>query len=861
MESVNSVGNDDLRTRYLYEKYVLRTHLIEQAVGYSKGSSYKRLVALQNDLNRGLYRNFERESIQRDANMALLRKDCREANFAEYIPSSYDDLDYAHYRRIQGRSTHAEATDFRYTGAGINPDIIETQDGKWNTDTSQVARITVKEINLDSICNTDSRYSSIVNQNLESYREPSVVEELVKNGMSPMEVARLSDVFQHPLVFRKVSQSIIPWLKEQTIMGYWNNNVSLFILCLTIAISVGSVETIFKLNDTWGMVFLLTYLLSYILVVQPMICFELTTGQLYRAGPSAIFDKLVSGCGGIGTTMVLLCIISGCIACGRTSAEYMIYFINVFKKRMPWKITGEDMEKCATAGASLTKCKQFGPLCAFVDGKCSFNAIGKAYLAYQDAFDNDNASINSINVDLVYGMIGTYSLVWILQMFGLTNFTFSAFIILILLFFLVHMQLYSTLVLDGATDYLWDSFSNIKFSLIFQNSRIWSHSIRCCIYEYIVGNGIYSTLASKSRIGYDLSNEAVGVGLCSGYVTSLVFITASAIVGYYSKILKTQPSDILWLLKQNCSFILLPLGFPNSRNMERTLLVLLFGCGSILICATLAIQIEVLVVSIVRLSVVKIHRRYISTIVCILLLILSIPLCSRSGKRVIWFLEIAVGDLGRVFMVLMSCIVIGWLYGTQIQIQHVGKVPLYIFNGTFWVANIIVALCETFDETVKMPIWWLVRFISIIFATIIAVLSYKYKIGGSLNEVGEKNVTAINEGESIARDSPLESIQQSGDLPIKTILYYLYFGNIEHFRSQVCRITPMNRVGGVSMTILWSISIKWVASCLLSNTLADVLEEVISDDIAMTINEVSKTSKWPTLGIWGINTSLNMDMY
>ncbi|UKJ88925.1 hypothetical protein MACJ_002171 [Theileria orientalis] len=993
------------RARSVQAKAPLRVRLIEKATAFSKSSSYRRHVYSKYTPER-MYRNVERDEIQGEANRALMRKDCFQANYNDYIPSSFDKV-YERDRLINipfddidaiGRlqpnhekilSTSNFRTPFEYMtssisfrGLSLNKSFIK----------SNMTLIASNQFSIGSVVNQASIGSNVsnqlpinqssigsgpgnqrpvnqmslagVNQTSIGSKSENVIVDLIKSGMSPGEVAKLSDVFQYPSCFRRVTGSIIPWLQRQLRLGYWNNNSSLFILCLTMALSVGSVETIFKLNSTWGgLIFLFTYLVAFLFIVQPMFCFELGLGQLFRCSPFEIFDKLVPGMGGVGMAMVMLCLLSACIASSRTCAEYLIYLSNVFRETMVWTLTELDVERCENLGTNVLECTKLNPLCYIVEGQCRANRLGKAYLAYQDLFDNPDVDLGYIDYKLVVGTAVTYFLVFTLQMIGLTNFTFFAFILVVVIFFLSHAQVYFSTLLEGSTSYFFHSIAKMDLTMLYKNSRLWSHSVRCCIYEYVIGNGIYSTLASKSRIGYDLSSEALGVGILSGYVTSLQFFSALALVGYFCLRLGKVPDDILWMLEQDSSFVLLPMGFIATHNMERTLLVLQFCSCFILITFTLSIQIEVIMTTLTRF--VKVRKVYVAAAISTIMVLACIPLCSRGGKRVIWFLEIAVGDLGRVFMVLMTCIVIGWFYGSEEQIKKVGRLPLYVFNASFWVGNVAASLGELLDETLPLYVMWLFRVLGILLAVLLSTLIYvmrppkstfavyankdkahypidnsytlnspfapikenydvaflkeyeksrtsevyemsgkpgnseygnrsvksgptskegsprnlviashcgiigaeqtyirpyeayeKRDVGSAIGDKCEhmRNVTSVGNPGNVDKET-LKQLKREHKKQrareLRELLFMLFIGNIEVFRKEFGRISPMSKTHNICWSIIWSISIKWVSCCLLSNALADILEEILSAErIERNIHTIPNKFKVLTIIIW-----------
>ncbi|CDR96041.1 hypothetcial protein, putative [Babesia bigemina] len=777
-------------SKFSIAKMLARNSMLEQAMQFTNTNGYRNLSHLGGRVMAQHDRHWERAMIQRDANMALQLEDCREANFADYV--HYDPEEFE------------EASP---TPSFSDEDSSEVRIG-----------IPLRSCTLHA----------------PKPRKRGVVEELVSRGVSPGEVAKLSDLFEYPSCLKAVDMSFIPWIKTQTEQGYWRNEAALFVLCVTMAISVGNVETLFKLNASWsGMVFLVPYFFAYILVVQPMICLELMLGQLYRGGQSAIYDKLRRGCSGLGTAIVVICLCSGCFACARCAAEYILYIFDIFKRQVPWKLAPEEITMCNEI-TDRDICMQKIPMCYFANDVCVPSALGKAYLAYQSKFYTATNEVLNFEPSLAWAIVGTYGIVSVFQFAGMGNFTFSASLVIIIAFFVTHIQVgsaecarhgaqaFTAITLDGGTDFLWESFRNLDWSHLYRSSRIWSHSLRSCMYEYIIGSGIYTTLAAKSRIGYDISKETVGVGIFSGYVTMLLFGTACALIGHYAKLLRLKPIDIMWMLGQDCSYILLPLGFKSTENMERTLCMLQFSCCVVMLCSTLAIQIEVAVANIKDLpwlGINKLHRRWTSLCIILVLMCSSLMLCSRTGKRVVWFLEIAVGDLGRAFTVFIASIVVGWLYGCDKQKEALGTKAVYTFNAVFWAFNFVAFLCETSDEYLWAIVWWFMRA-----AGIAVALAAAYHF----NQQDPERSKTLSE-----------------------CAWWLCCGNVEQLRMEICRISPLSNVGGLPMKIFWSICIKWFVPCMMSNTIADVFEEIVAPHrVAVQVNKIPPGWQWVTILLW-----------
>ncbi|ORM41362.1 Sodium-dependent nutrient amino acid transporter 1 [Babesia sp. Xinjiang] len=773
-----ALGGFYVHNRGVITQVGARTRMLSEALQYTHFNGYRQMNHLRGEMLANHDRHFERETIQRDANLALQREDCREANFVDYVyyePEEYNDA---------------------------------ASSGAPTSRSSGQTRIDIPP--------ASQRIRSMAST------RRGIVEELVSQGVSPSEVAKLADIFEHPSCLRQVDMSLIPWIKNQSEIGYWRNEAALFVLCITMAICVGNVETMFKLNTTWdGMTFLLPYFLSYILVVQPMICLELLMGQLFRTGQSAMYDKLRRGSSGLGTAIVVICLVTGCVACARCAAEYLIYIVDIFKDDMPWKLTQDERSTCA--GLSIQElCLKSGPVCLYNKENCVANPIGKAFHAYRAKFYPIDETLPDLEPYVCWAMLATYGIVTLFQLAGMGNFTFTASMVIIVAFFVSHVQTVATMSLEGGVDFLWQSIYSWRWATLYESSRLWSHSIRSCMYEFIVGSGVYSTLANKSRIGYDISKETVGVGLFSGYVTMLMFGAACGLVGHHAKLMNVDPREIIWMLEQDSSFILIPLGFHSTRNMERTLGVLQFAACLILLCATLAIQIEVAVDNLKALPSIRnrrIRTRWVKLSVIVFLFFASLFFATRSGKKIVWFLETALGDLGRSFTVLITSIVVGWFHGCDKQKDAIGTATVYTFNTVFWFFNILAFLCETCDESILAVMWWIARVLGICVATLVAV--------------------------------KVNQMSRNKRRPFKDLLWWLFCGNVEQLRLEMSRISPISKVGGVPMLMFWSLCIKWFIPCMISNTIADIIEEIFAPHrVRVNITRIPPGWHWITVFVW-----------
>lgn len=77
----------------------------------------------------------------------------------------------------------------------------------------------------------------------------------------------------------------------------------------------------------------------------------------------------------------------------------------------------------------------------------------QAYVAYKERFHSQDINSAALDPQLAYAITATYAIAGTFQLLGLTSFTFAAAFIVILIWFLGHIQLITTMQLDGAFEY------------------------------------------------------------------------------------------------------------------------------------------------------------------------------------------------------------------------------------------------------------------------------------------------------------------------------------------------------------------------------------------------------------------------
>lgn len=99
--------------------------------------------------------------------------------------------------------------------------------------------------------------------------------------------------------------------------------------------------------------------------------------------------------------------------------------------------------------------------------------------------------------------------------------------------------------------------------------------------------------------------------------------------------------------------------------------MLYYGSYAVLSCASLAIQCEVIVMTIKDFKFCKnIKKRNIILLLSILFFISSFFISNSDSKHIIWFLNFTISENGRVFVSLLICIILGWFYNTEYQFKN-----------------------------------------------------------------------------------------------------------------------------------------------------------------------------------------------
>ncbi|KAI4840438.1 transporter [Plasmodium brasilianum] len=648
-----------------------------------------------------------------------------------------------------------------------------------------------------------------------SEKEENFLETLIKLRYTPEHISQLSDLFENPKTLKKVNMKILRWLDYQLINGYWLERLSLFLLGLTIAIGVGNIETFWCLMSTWhGVIFVLPYILCYSFVCHPILSFELYIGQLVRASSPFIFYKLLKQCASVGFLMVLTCLINSYINTYRISAEYFIYLINSFKRELPWKLNQSEIQFCTNFKDDFLSCHKYRPLCLFSKNtsSCVPNSLGKAFLIYHNKFFPKNRLYehllhidNSKNYVHIFSNGNSYIdkdtficlficnfLVTIFQLCGLTHFAFSSALVLLLIGCLSVTQFASMFNLSSAFQAYSQVLKSWEFSYLYTYSSIWSQCVSFALYELSIGMGIYSSLATKTRIGTNLTLDGYAITVWNSIISSLMFFSAVSVIGFIAKSINSNFMDMLEFSRKDCSFILFPVGFTYLQKMEKTLCMLYYGSYTILSCATLAIQCEVLVMTIRDFKFTKnVKKRTIILSLSLLFFFSSFFISNIDSKNVIWFLSFTISENGRVFVSLMICIILGWLYNIEAQFKGLTTRSVLTFNITYWTLNLFFSLLFNYLPY-HVYVLYMIRLAIFLVSTLVALLVLKM-------EVAQKK-------------GQLEHIYNK--LTYKKLLYVLYLGNIEVLRKELQRIISGTLFMG-SISIMWSICIKYIGTSIL----------------------------------------------
>ncbi|SCL97619.1 transporter, putative [Plasmodium chabaudi chabaudi] len=670
-------------------------------------------------------------------------------------------------------------------------------------------------------------------------KETNFLETLVKLRYTPEQISQLSDLFENPRTLKNVNISLLKWLDMQLNRGYWLERISLFLLGLAISIGVGNIETIWLLMTTWhGVVFLLPYTLCYIFVCHPILMFELYSGQLVRSSSPFIFYKLLKPCASIGFVALFLCLLSSCIHTYRTAAEYFIYLINSFKHDLPWKLTPNEVDFCTKIKNDAITCLKYRPLCLFSKSisSCVPNNIGKAFLIYHDKFFPNNGKYtfllnlnkkkNSINIfsnsdsyidkDTFLFLLFCNLLTTFFQLLGMTNFAFSVALVLLLLGFLSITKFIALFNLSSVMEAYVYILKMWKFSYLYTYSSIWSQCMMYALYEMSIGMGIYSSLATKTRIGSNLAFDGQAIVIGNSVISILVFFSAVAIIGFTSKIMNSTFVEILEFSRKHCSFILFPVGFANLQRTEKTLCMLYYGSYTILSCATLAIQREVFIISMKDFKFSKnFSKKTFVLMFTLLFFVFSFFISTKNSKDIIWFLSFTISDNGRILVALLICIALGWLYNIEHQYKHLTSRSVLTFNITYWALNVFFSIIFNYLPY-HAYILYIVRLVIFLFSTCISIAVLKSQI----NDMRGHQRYIYN------------------SLTYKEILYILYLGNIECLRKEIQRIISGNAIIG-NISMMWSICIKYIGTSILLSAFIEFADGVFySKELRMKIHDI-----------------------
>ncbi|CBZ49822.1 sodium-and chloride-dependent GABA transporter 3,related [Neospora caninum Liverpool] len=559
------------------------------------------------------------------------------------------------------------------------------------------------------------------------------------------------------------------WVQRQRYRG-WFNNEALFYMTVLGGIVGGQNFTIFwgQLQVWKSSMFFLPFLVYVLGVGLPTIQLEILMGNLFRGSAIKQFTQISHKFVGAGILCFLSCLLRVVLLANR-SAQLLVYFIASVNTPHPWELTAQDLHDCLILSGRKFQCEasMHGTLCHYIDEEdvCMASPTGKATYYYLKELQPSTID-SSINPDQLQGKyIGAVALVWLYILAYIWRGLFKLGFLSAILMFVAGVLCVTLMMVcffgdsDSGRDIgsvVRSTFEMGQILSALKMSHLTSSVIQCIFDDLSLGYGVFGTVGSFTKIGYNAIPSVAYATLVNCTMSLLAFAALLAAIGSIQADTGVSVSHLVSKTRgATAYFVIFPAAFTRV-SVPNVFAMFLFGGIFVLNTQVAAVSINTMINMVAEARVCpKRHRKLVSTIMVVICFLFSIPFCgSNQQVRVDYFKYLMVTFLSPV-VIFLEAIALGWFHNYRVQIRLAGQKAYFSHVAACWIFTVLyTALMVFFSGTRPTPLL-VVPLVNSAFA---AVFAFVFK-----------------------------DPQAAPDFA--TRFWALWLGNIETFRRDVCRVT------------------------------------------------------------------------
>eukprot|EP00922_Rhytidocystis_sp_ex-Travisia-forbesii_P006883 GHVS01010061.1.p1 GENE.GHVS01010061.1~~GHVS01010061.1.p1 ORF type:complete len:1086 (+),score=155.87 GHVS01010061.1:113-3370(+) len=611
-----------------------------------------------------------------------------------------------------------------------------------------------------------------------------------------------------------VTQSSLPWLRQQTLTGVFDSNVYHFLNSIAVVVGYGTFNNAWSLCISAGpsLTMILPVILHVWLLGLPMLQLEMVLGNIFRGGATKVVKGLKDRMSVLGFIMMVAVFCTALIVSGYT-ADCLMYLRYASRSPPPYVVTNADYDYCETLvdrvhcmdnptdETGTPRIRPLQPLCSYSYSlyTCVPNEVAKTSRVYQYLKDPTYRTA-ATSQQYLLALFATWGLALLYLLPGAFFYAyFSAVLLFLSIILWVRLVWHS---LQFASAELFDNFLPIDFNSdwCLLGGHLMSRCSVFVIFGLSLGIGVHSAVAAKTKICTSIipSSYAVTIidtvlSIASLLAPISVVVTVGVSSGLSPEVLVDAGRDTPAL------FSVYAMGTMPVRYRLGLFGLYFYACVSLMTLQTLALCLEGLVTILQDVPLLQgVRRASKCVMVCTAGFCLSLPLMTSFSLDYVYYLDYCCMSVLVPFVSLAFVVTATWWYGMERQAVQVGLAGVVLFNFSCCTTAIAVgvfsALKWRWTATgliCTYPLW----------------LAISAQVAKRANRASMKSIT-----------------------------FCLLFGNIEYLRYEVNRISCGGRWRIYRFTLFWSFCVKYLIPAFLIQTLTyHIFSSVASTDASLAV--------------------------
>ncbi|PFH31795.1 hypothetical protein BESB_022870 [Besnoitia besnoiti] len=567
------------------------------------------------------------------------------------------------------------------------------------------------------------------------------------------------------------------WIQRQRRRGWFANSALYFMTTLGAVMGAGTFTSFWSQLQTWkSLWFLVPYTLDFVFIGVPALHTEVLLGNLFRGTPVKCFTQISRWLVGAGLFTLVSTVIQMSLKAGQ-SARLLVYFLASWKAPHPWEVTAEDRQLCRSiSNGQVCESAGEGTLCHWRGSpllECLASPTGKATHFYFSRLEPAEIHSNVNPSTLEPTNVASISIVWAFVLAYIWKGLFKIGFMSALLVFMALVLCVALIVTCFMTAITSRHEEQPDYSAIQEDplmgapEDMWAlraHTLGAVLHDLTLGCGVYETVSSFSKIGYNVIPAANHLALIDYKTTG---------VSFYDLVRKTRNAPAY--------YVIFPAAFDRV-SASNVFAMFFYGGIFILNIQVTAIAIHSVINVFEESRIVQFRwRQQFCVGLVMICFILSLTFCSNDQQRRHAFFAFLISFLFTPCVVFLESISIGWIHNATYQERVAGRLAVRVYAG----CCALVAVGYGFIALAANGTFYLPIFVML----------------------------PINAGLAALTAYLIHPPEASSFFQVR--FRALFLGNVELFKEQVLRVTLFTRPPSPAVAWLFSM-LRMMCGCLFS---------------------------------------------